>query len=152
MKASQHITNFYNFLFCLTLKSRDSEDFLKLITVNCCFPINSIYVEQSEVRPILFLNVFLFLKHTLSASGFPPFTRPGFTCLNNNLNYYESVNHSRGEPGLLRQKLYVHTCCKELTTTKDANNVTKNSMTCRRTRTSRLPILPLCPSVLQSSY
>lgn len=40
----------------------------------------------------------------------------------------------------MRKKLSVHTCCKELTRTKDANNVTKNSMTCHRTPKSLLKI------------
>lgn len=44
------------------------------------------------------------------------------------------------EPGLLRKTLYVPTCWKERARTKDANNVTKNSITCRRTRKSLLMI------------
>ena len=46
----------------------------------------------------------------------------------------ELMNHSIGEPGLLRNTLSAHTCCKELTINKDANNVAKNSMTYRRTQ------------------
>ena len=60
----------------------------------CFFPIN---LKQSVTllkRSITYsLNVLLLVKNTLSASGF---TRHGYTCLYNNLDY-ESMNQSKGE-------------------------------------------------------